>query len=174
MNLEEVKNSFRTVNDFPTPGIIFRDLTTVIKNPDATEFIIEKLYEKYKDKGITKILGIESRGFIFAPILAYRLHVGFVPIRKKNKLPAEVYEESYRKEYGLDTIAIHKDAICADDIVLLHDDLLATGGTTLAASRLLKKIGVKTIHFDFITELDDLGGRKLLEPYGQVESLIHF
>lgn len=174
MNYEELRSNFRCVHDFPRKGIVFRDITTVVKNPECLQFIVDRLYERYRDLGITKVAGIESRGFIFAPILAYRLNVGFVPIRKKSKLPAEVYEETYQKEYGTDTIAIHKDAIKSTDVVLLHDDMLATGGTMVAACNLIRKIGVETIYMDFISELDDLGGRKILEGYGKVESLVHF
>lgn len=174
MTVEELKASFRSVNDYPTPGVIFRDLTTVIKNPEAVAFIIDLMYDKYKDKGLTKIVGIESRGFIFAPILAYKLNIGFVPIRKKNKLPAEVVEESYMKEYGPDTIAVHKDALEKDDVVLLHDDLLATGGTMVAACKLLNKIGINNIMLDFVSELDALGGREALKGYGHIESIVHF
>lgn len=127
----------------------------------------------YKDKGITKIVGIESRGFIVAPAVAMELGVGFVPIRKPGKLPAETVEISYQKEYGVDTIQIHKDALCVDDVVLLHDDLLATGGTMAAAVELVKKFGVKKVYVNFLIELDALHGRELLEKQAEVDTLIH-
>ena len=133
----------------------------------------DELVDLYKDKGITKIVGIESRGFIVAPAVAMELGVGFVPIRKPGKLPAETVEISYQKEYGVDTIQIHKDALCADDVVLLHDDLLATGGTMAAAVELVKKFGVKKVYVNFLIELDALHGRELLEKQAEVDTLIH-
>jgi adenine phosphoribosyltransferase len=162
MNLEYIKNEVRIVNDYPHKGIIFRDLTTVFKDPTSLQFLSDLMYETYKDKGITKIIGIESRGFIMGPVLATRLNAGFVPIRKKGKLPANTIKESYMKEYGEDTIEIHKDALTKDDITLVHDDLLATGGTMQAAYNLVKKFGVKDIYMNFIIELTSLNGRQFL------------
>ena len=133
----------------------------------------DEMVNLYKNKGITKIVGIESRGFIIAPAVAMELGVGFVPIRKPGKLPAETVEISYQKEYGVDTIQMHKDALCADDVVLLHDDLLATGGTMAAAIELVKKFGVKKVYVNFLIELDFLNGRELLEKGAEVDSLIH-
>lgn len=127
MSKETLIKSIREIPDFPIPGILFYDVTTLFKNPEALQKLSDTLYKMYKDKGISKVVGIESRGFIMGPILATRLGAGFVPIRKPGKLPAETIEESYDKEYGKDTVQIHKDAISEDDIVLLHDDLLATG-----------------------------------------------
>ena len=129
MSKETLAKSIREIPDFPIPGILFYDVTTLFKEPTALQELSDTLYEMYKDKGITKVVGIESRGFIMGPILATRLGAGFVPIRKPGKLPAETIEESYDKEYGKDTVQMHKDAINEDDVVLLHDDLLATGGT---------------------------------------------
>lgn len=172
MTAQEVKNIIRDVPDFPKKGILFKDLTTAFINPDCMRWFAEELTAEYEKKGITKILGIESRGFVIAPIVANKLNVGFVPIRKKGKLPAEVIEESYEKEYGLDTIEIHKDALCEDDIVMIHDDLLATGGTMEAAVRLVKKFNVKKIYTSFLVELEDLKGRELFEPEIEVTSLI--
>lgn len=131
MNKETIIKSIREIPDFPIPGILFYDVTTMFKDSEALKSILDILYETYKDKGITKVVGLESRGFIMAPALAIRLGAGFVPIRKPGKLPAETIELSYDKEYGKDTIQIHKDAISEDDVVLIHDDLLATGGTML-------------------------------------------
>ena len=130
------------------------------------------MFEMYKDKGITKVVGIESRGFIMGPILATRLNAGFIPIRKPGKLPAEVVEETYAKEYGTDTIQIHKDAIDENDVVLLHDDLLATGGTMAATHRLVQRCGAKKIFINFIIELGGLNGRKAFPEDITVDTLL--
>lgn len=174
MNAEEVKKEIRDVVDFPIKGIVFRDLTTAFKNPECMRFFENEMYGLYKDKGITKVVGIESRGFIMAPVLANKIGAGFVPIRKKGKLPAETIDMSYAKEYGEDTIQIHKDALDTNDIVLLHDDLLATGGTMKAACDLVKKFGVKKIYVNFLVELDDLYGRDVFESGIEVSSLLHY
>ena len=174
MTIEEVKLNIRDIVDFPIPGIIFKDLTTAFKNPDCMKFFEDEMYRLYKDKGITKVVGIESRGFIMAPVLGNKLGVGFVPIRKKGKLPADVIEISYGKEYGEDIIQIHADSLDENDVVLIHDDLLATGGTMKAACDLVKKFGVKKIYVNFLVELDLLEGRKVFGPEIEVESLVHF
>lgn len=174
MNAEEVKKEIRDVVDFPIKGIVFRDLTTAFKNPECMRFFENEMYELYKDKGITKVVGIESRGFIMAPVLATKIGAGFVPIRKKGKLPAETIDMSYAKEYGEDTIQIHKDALDTNDVVLLHDDLLATGGTMKAACDLVKKFGVKKIYVNFLVELDDLYGRDVFESGIEINSLLHY
>ena len=134
--------------------------------------ILDALYDIYKDKGITKVVGIESRGFILGAALASRLNAGFIMARKPGKLPAETYEETYAKEYGTDSIQIHKDAISDDDIVLLHDDLLATGGTMAAAHRLVKKCGAKQTFINFVIELKDLNGRNMFPTDVEVETLL--
>ena len=172
--IEEIKKSIRDVPNFPTEGILFKDLTTVFKNGEQLKTLASLLYEKYKDKGLTKIVGIESRGFIMGPILAEKLGIGFVPIRKKGKLPSETVEESYEKEYGIDTIQIHTDALSEKDVVLLHDDLLATGGTMKAAENLVRKFNVKKIYINFLVELDFLEGRKLFDESVDIDSIIHF
>ena len=136
MSKETLIKSIREIPDFPIPGILFYDVTTLFKDPWCLQELSNIMFEMYKDKGITKVVGIESRGFIMGPILATRLNAGFIPIRKPGKLPAEVIEESYDKEYGTDTVQIHKDALDENDVVLLHDDLLATGGTMKAACEL--------------------------------------
>lgn len=174
MTLEEVKGIVRNIPDFPIPGIQFKDLTTAFINSDALKCMKEEMLKLYADKGITKVVGIESRGFIMAPMVAQEIGAGFVPIRKPGKLPAEVVELSYSKEYGTDTIQIHKDSLCSDDVVLLHDDLLATGGTMKAAVDLCKKFGVKKIYVNFLVELDGLEGRKVFDKDIEVESLIHY
>ena len=173
MTAEEVKLQIRNIPDFPVKGIQFKDITTALQQPECLRWMRDEMVNLYKDKGVTKIVGIESRGFIIAPAVAMELGVGFVPIRKPGKLPAETVEISYQKEYGVDTIQIHKDALSADDVVLLHDDLLATGGTMAAAIELVKKFGVKKVYVNFLIELDFLNGRELLEKGAQVDSLIH-
>ena len=173
MTAEEVKLQIRNIPDFPMKGIQFKDITTALQQPDCLRWMRDEMVNLYKNKGITKIVGIESRGFIIAPAVAMELGVGFVPIRKPGKLPAETVEISYQKEYGVDTIQMHKDALCADDVVLLHDDLLTTGGTMAAAIELVKKFGVKKVYVNFLIELDFVNGRQLLQKGAQVDSLIH-
>ena len=173
MNKELLLANLREIPDFPKPGILFYDVTTLFKNNECLKELLDNLYELYKDKGITKVVGIESRGFILGGALAAKLNAGFVMIRKPGKLPAETIEESYAKEYGEDTIQIHKDAIDKEDIVLLHDDLLATGGTMAAAHRLIKKCGAKQSYINFIIELEDLNGREIFPKDVEVESLLH-
>jgi adenine phosphoribosyltransferase len=175
MNIEKIKNNVRNIPDFPIPGIQFKDVTTLFKDPEILDELSKGLYEIYKDKGITKVVGIESRGFILGPLLAAHLHAGFVPIRKPGKLPAAVFEEFYEKEYGTDAIQIHQDAICPDDVILLHDDLLATGGTMKAAIKLIEKFNPKGIYVNFLIELEDLKGRKSFEGMEiQIDSIIKY
>lgn len=172
MSKETLAKSIREIPDFPIPGILFYDVTTLFKNPEALQELSDMLYEMYKDKGITKVVGIESRGFIMGPILATRLGAGFVPVRKPGKLPAETIEESYDKEYGKDTVQMHKDAIDENDVILLHDDLLATGGTMKAACNLVKQLRPKKVMANFIIELKELQGRKLFDEDIEVEAVL--
>jgi len=172
MEKEELIKNLRTVPDFPIPGILFYDVTTLFKNPDVLKGLTDMMYEQYKDKGITKVVGIESRGFIMAPILATKLNAGFVPIRKPGKLPAETIEASYDKEYGKDTIQMHKDAIDENDVILLHDDLLATGGTMKAACDLVKQLHPKKVYVNFIIELKDLKGKEIFDKDIEIESIL--
>ncbi|QZE13978.1 adenine phosphoribosyltransferase [Halosquirtibacter laminarini] len=174
ISIDEVKASIRDVVDFPKEGIVFKDITTAIKDPAVLVYCVDELYEYYKDKGITKVIGIESRGFILGSVLAYRLNAGFVPVRKPGKLPAETIQESYDLEYGTDTIEIHKDALNKEDVVLIHDDLLATGGTVCAATSLVDKFGVKKSYVNFMVELDFLKGRERIEDKYDVYSLLRF
>lgn len=174
MNIEDVKKHIRDVYDFPVEGIVFKDLTTAFKNAECMKFFEDEMYRLYKDKGITKVIGIESRGFIMAPILGNRLGVGFVPVRKKGKLPTETYEVKYGKEYGEDVIQLHKDSLSSDDVVLIHDDLLATGGTMKAACDLVKLFNVKKIYVNFLVELDFLKGAEKFDKDIDVTSLIHY
>ena len=169
MTIEEIKQHVRNVPDFPIPGIQFKDITTAFAHPECLKCMRDELVNRYKNLGITQVVGIESRGFIIAPAVAIEIGAGFVPIRKPGKLPAETIEISYAKEYGLDTIQMHKDALKEDDIVLIHDDILATGGSMAAAIELVKKAGVKKIYVNCLIELVGLGGRKLLE--GKAESI---
>ena len=172
--IESLRASVRNIPDFPIPGIQFKDVTTLFQSPQNLRDLTEVLTDLYKNKGITKVVGIESRGFIMGPILALNMNAGFIPIRKPGKLPADTYEESYEKEYGVDTIQIHKDSLEPDDVVLIHDDLLATGGTMLAAYKLIKKMGVKKIYVNFIIELEKLEGRKLFPTDVEVEAIIKY
>lgn len=172
MNKKTLLESIRTIPDYPKPGILFYDVTTLFKNPAALREVSDLLYDLYKDKGITKVAGIESRGFILGAILAERLGAGFVMVRKPGKLPAETVEISYEKEYGKDTIQIHKDAIGSDDIVLMHDDLLATGGTMKAACQMVKDMHPKKIYVNFLIELKALNGRKLFGDDVELDTLL--
>ena len=174
MELEKVKEVIREVVDFPTKGIVFKDLTTAFKDADALKVIGNSIREQYKDLGVTKVVGIESRGFIGASILAYELNAGFVPVRKPGKLPADTLKKSYSKEYGTDTIEIHRDAITPDDIVVLHDDVLATGGTMAAAYELVKSMNPKKIYINFIIELSFLNGRNAFPDDVEGNSLITY
>ena len=172
MSEEKLINHIRQVPDFPIPGILFYDVTTMFKDAECLSLLSDMMYEKYKDKGITKVVGIESRGFIMGPVLATRLGAGFITIRKPGKLPAETIEESYDKEYGQDTVQMHKDALDENDVILLHDDLLATGGTMKAACELVKKLKPKKVYVNFIIELKDLNGKALFGDDVEVESIL--
>jgi adenine phosphoribosyltransferase len=172
MTQQELIAQIRDVKDFPVPGIIFKDLTTVFDKPECLRWMRDEIVNLYRAYGITKVVGIESRGFILAPAVAMELGAGFVPVRKPGKLPAETIEVSYAKEYGTDTIQMHKDALNENDIVLLHDDLLATGGSMAAALELVKKFNVKKVYINFIVELEFLEGRKALGNEVEVSSLL--
>lgn len=174
MTIEDVKKSIRTIPDFPQKGIIFKDLTTAFKSPEIFEFIVDQTYQHYKGKGITKVVGIESRGFILGAALAYRLGAGIALIRKPNKLPSVTYSISYSLEYGTDSLEIHTDALSDNDIVLLHDDLLATGGTANAALDLIGKFNVQKQYLNFIIELTSLNRYEGLARKAEVFSLIKY
>ena len=173
MNNETLLKNLRNVPDFPVPGIQFKDVSTLYKNAKCLKLMVNELYELYKDKGITKVVGIESRGFVVGAALAVKLGAGVVLARKPGKLPAATVQESYAKEYGTDTIEIHEDAINDKDIVLLHDDLLATGGTMRAACNLVKKFNPKGIMVNFLIEITDEGlhGRDVFDDV-EVTTLI--
>ena len=169
-----LKGIVRNIPDFPVPGVQFKDLTTLFKDAKALKMLEQAMLELYKDKGITKVVGIESRGFIGGSMLAVHLGAGFVPVRKPGKLPAETIKKSYAKEYGADTIEIHRDAIAPDDVVVIHDDLLATGGTMLAAYELVKSMSPKKVYINFICGLDFLHGRDVLPKDVEVTTLFDF
>ena len=172
--MEYIKSKVRDVMDFPKKGIVFKDLTTVFKDPRALHIIGWDLSQLYRDKGVTKVVGIESRGFIGGSILAFELGAGFVPARKPGKLPADTVSCSYDKEYGKDTIEIHRDAITPDDIVVIHDHVHATGGTMAAVYNLVKSMNPKKIYVNFIIEISALGGRKAMPADAEVTSLITY
>ncbi|MBQ6434302.1 MAG: adenine phosphoribosyltransferase [Bacteroidaceae bacterium] len=174
MNNEYLLKHLRNVPDFPIPGIQFKDVSTLYKHPKCLRIMVNELYELYKDKGITKVVGIESRGFVVGAALAYKLGAGFVMARKPGKLPAETRKESYMKEYGKDTIEIHTDAITEKDVVLLHDDLLATGGSMLAAYNLVNQFNPKQTFINFIIELtiEGLHGRAVFPEDAEITTLI--
>lgn len=174
MSIERLTASVRNIPDFPIPGIQFKDITTLFQSPEHLKELSNILYEEYRDKGITKVVGIESRGFFMGPAVAIQLQAGFVPIRKPGKLPYRVIEETYTKEYGEDAIQIHEDALNKEDVVLIHDDLLATGGTMVAAYNLVKKLGVKKIYINFLIELEELNGRSLFPEDVEVSSILKF
>ena len=165
MNNKVLLDNLRCVPDFPKKGINFRDVTTLYKNAECMKIMLDELEALYKDKGITKIVGVESRGFVMASALAGRLGCGVVLARKPGKLPATVIKESFSKEYGVDTIEMHIDSIDKDDIVLIHDDLLATGGKAKAAYKLVEYFHPKKVYMNFIIEITDEGlhGRDLFK-----------
>ncbi len=169
----DLKNYIRSIPDFPKPGINFRDITTLIQNPSAFSKTIDILHERYKPMRIDLVAGIEARGFIFGAALAYKLGVGFVPIRKKGKLPWKTVSESYKLEYGTDTIEVHEDAIKKGQNILLLDDLIATGGSLLAASKLLEKLDGNILEAVVVIELVDLKGREKIAPLN-LFSLVKF
>ena len=174
MNNETLLRNLRNIPDFPIPGIQFKDVSTLYKDAECLKIMVDELYEKYKDKGITKVVGIESRGFVVGAALALRLGAGFVMCRKPGKLPGDTKKESYMKEYGEDTIEIHCDAITNDDTVLIHDDLLATGGSMKAAYNLVKQFNPRNIYIGFLIELriEGLHGRETLSNDIEIETLI--
>ena len=174
MNNPLLLQNLRNVPDFPIKGIQFKDVSTLYKDAECLRVMVDELYEMYKDKGITKVVGIESRGFVVGAALALRLGAGFVMCRKPGKLPAETRKASYMKEYGKDTIEIHTDAITPDDVVLLHDDLLATGGSMKAAYGLVQEFCPKKIFINFIIELtiEGMNGRSVFDDDTDITTLI--
>ncbi len=171
--MEKLKQLIREVPDFPKPGILFYDITTLLKDPAGLKAVIDAFKERYQHEHIESVLGIEARGFIFAPALAYAIGAGFVPVRKPKKLPARTVLEEYQLEYGTDSIEVHADAIRPGQRVLIVDDLLATGGTAAAAVRLAEKLGGKVAGLGFVVELDFLQGRRKLQGH-EVFSLLRY
>lgn len=169
----ELKDYIRTIQDFPKEGIAYKDITPLLMDPKASTYAVSELIKGLEGKPIHKVVGIESRGFLFGMLLAKALGVGFVPIRKPKKLPAKTISQSYDLEYGRDTIEIHESAIQKGERILIHDDLLATGGTAAAACQLVEKLGGEIVQVNFIIELDFLEGRKRL-PKNKVNSLVHY
>jgi adenine phosphoribosyltransferase len=171
----DLKSLIRTIPDFPKPGILFRDITTLLRDPEGLRYTIDTLTEKCKETGLEAdyVIGMESRGFIFGPPLAYNLGAGFIPVRKPGKLPAAVHTVEYELEYGMDRLEVHQDAVHPGSRVLIVDDLIATGGTAGATAKLIQQIGCELVGFAFIIELRDLNGRKLL-PDVPVVTLIEY
>ncbi len=163
----DLKKEIREIPDYPKEGISFKDVTTLFKNREAVKYVTNSIVDNFKEKGITKVVGLEARGFVFGGAIADRLDAGFVPIRKKGKLPSTVLSESYELEYGVDSVEMHSDALEKHDVVLIHDDLLATGGTAVAALNLAKKCGVENIYFSFICDLEfiETPNKALLKEY---------
>lgn len=173
--ISQIKSSIKTIPDYPQPGILFRDVTSLMEDAQAYQATIQLLVEKYKDMGFTKIVGTEARGFLFGAPLALELGVGFVPVRKPGKLPRKTLAQSYDLEYGKDTLEIHTDAISAGDKVLVVDDLLATGGTIEATTQLIRQLGGEVEHAAFVINLPEIGGDKRLEALGiKVYSICEF
>ena len=161
----ELKDYIRNIKDYPKEGILFRDITTLLKDKDAFKLAIDKMAEQVKDKKIDLIVGAESRGFLIGSALAYKMNCGFIPVRKKGKLPYKTISEEYALEYGTDTLFMHEDAIKKGDNVLVVDDLIATGGTALAMIKMVEKLGGIVIGSSFLIELEELNGRKEIEKY---------
>jgi len=161
----DIKEKIRTVPNWPIEGVMFRDITSLLQEPDAFREACDLLFERYKDMKINKIVGIDARGFLFGAVLAYKLKIGFVPVRKKGKLPPETISQEYDLEYGKDVVEMRDDAIKKGDKVLVVDDLIATGGTVSAAVRLVEKLGGEIIECAFLIELPDLKGREMIKDY---------
>lgn len=173
MVMDRLRHSIRHVQDFPKEGIGFKDITTLLKDPDCYKEAIDALMEPYLHSNVNKVVGIEARGFLLASAIAYHLHAGLVPVRKPGKLPSETIEASYELEYGTDTVAMHVDAIEKGDNVLMVDDLLATGGTMAASCRMVEEVGGNIIGIAFLVELDFLNGREKLKNY-PLHILVHY
>tara|TARA_R110000868_G_scaffold14075_6_gene65741 strand:- start:2895 stop:3407 length:513 start_codon:yes stop_codon:yes gene_type:complete len=169
----EFKKYIRDINDFPKQGIVFKDITPLLNNAKVFEEATNALYNLIKDKKIDKVVGLESRGFFFAPLLASKLNAGFIPIRKPGKLPSEVLSKSYALEYGSDILEIHTDSIVPGERILLHDDVLATGGTAMTACELITALGGEIVQCNFLIELDFLNGREKIAEFN-IASLLHY
>ena len=164
--LSQLQRAIKTIPDYPIQGILFRDVTSLLEDAEAFALTLTLLTDKYKNQGFTKVVGTEARGFLFGAPLALALGVGFIPVRKPGKLPRETQSQSYQLEYGEDVLEIHKDALTADDKVLIIDDLLATGGTIEATTKLIRRVGAQVKDVGFVISLPDLGGEKRLTAMG--------
>ena len=171
--MEELKKKIREVPDFPSPGILFYDLTTLLKDSESFRTVIDLMTQEYRDREIDQVVAIESRGFIFGPALAYNLQAGFVPVRKKGRLPAQTISASYDLEYGQDVLEMHTDAIQKGGRVLIVDDLIATGGTAAATTQLVHQLGGEIIGLAFIVELEFLKGREKLDGF-EISSILKY
>jgi adenine phosphoribosyltransferase len=171
--MEDLKKLIREVPDYPKPGILFYDITTLLKDPIGLRRAVDALADHYVGRKIDRVIGIEARGFIFAPMVAYRLNAGFVPVRKPKKLPAETARATYKLEYGEDSLEIHRDAISKDNAVLIIDDLLATGGTAAAVAGLVESLGGRVAGLGFLIELDFLKGREKVSQY-EIHSVLKY
>lgn len=171
--MNHLKSLIREIPDFPKPGILFYDITTLLKDAQGLRSLIDELGAAYVGKGIDKVIGIEARGFIFAPAVAYALNAGFVPVRKPKKLPAATERVEYQLEYGTDALEIHRDAIEAGEHVLIVDDVLATGGTAAAVTKLVEKLRGDVVGLGFVIELDFLNGREKLPGY-DIQAMLHY
>jgi len=169
----DLKSYIRDINDFPKKGIVFKDITPLLKDSNALRAANQSLYDLIGGKSIDKVVGMESRGFFFAPLLAEKLAAGFVPVRKAGKLPHETIAEAYSLEYGDDRLEIHKDSIKKGERILIHDDVLATGGTAKAVCELIERLGGEIVQCNFLIELDFLNGKDKLKGY-DVKSLLHY
>lgn len=171
--MEQLEAHIRNIPDFPEPGIQFKDITPLFKDPEMLRLAVNQLIHPFLDKRITAIVGMEARGFVFGSLAAWEMGIGFVPLRKPGKLPYDVETVSYDLEYGSASLEIHTDALDKNDKVLLIDDLIATGGTAIASCQLIEKLGAEVSACAFVVEIDDLNGRQLLSQY-QVHSLLHY
>jgi adenine phosphoribosyltransferase len=171
--MDDLKSHIREIPDYPKPGILFYDITTLLAHPWALRTTVDRFVEMFMDHKVDKVVGMESRGFMFGPILAYNLNAGFVPVRKPGKLPGDVIEETYELEYGSDTLEMHQDGIVKGERVLIVDDLIATGGTAVATAKLVESLEGEVVGLGFIIELTFLDGRQKLGGY-EVESLIQY
>lgn len=173
--MQSLKDAIRTIPDHPKPGILFRDVTTLMADARAFRATIDALVEPFVESGIKKVVGVEARGFVLGGAIAHQLACGFVPVRKKGKLPYKTIAESYELEYGTDTVEIHEDALATDESVLIVDDLIATGGTAIAAINLVERAGARVVACAFVVDLPDLGGSEKLRDRGKrVLSLVSF
>jgi len=168
--LAQLKSAIKAIPDYPVEGVLFRDVTSLLENAEAFALTIDLLTDKYKDQGFTKVVGTEARGFLFGAPLALKLGLGFIPVRKPGKLPRQTFAQAYQLEYGEDVLEIHRDALSVDDKVLIIDDLLATGGTIEATTKLIRRIGAEVKDAGFVISLPDLGGEKRLAAIGLTTS----